>query len=174
MLRRLSNPSRVHKEIPIRRQLSWLRVFAVATCLCFCVIPLAPALVGVAAACEGGGEEEEHKEEEKEKEKGVGFAYSPSELKWKSKETGAKKLEIKVIPGSDPVKLIKQKTTDETDFETKDPNKCFGKTFTAPCSVEISRKTTTVTGLKFWEFEFEDEIGHHVFNQPKAVDLEGQ
>ena len=114
---------------------------------------------GVATACEGGGF--------------VGFAYSPAELKWKSKETGAKKLEIKVTPGSDPVRLVSQKTSDETDFETKDPSGCFGKSFLAPCSVEVRRKTTTVTGLKFWSFEYEDEADGLIFNEPKAVDLEG-
>jgi hypothetical protein len=104
----------------------------------------------------------------------VGFAFSPAELRWKSKETTAKKLEIKVLPGSDAVKLLTQKTNDATDFEVKDPNGCFGKTFTAPCSVEIKRKTTTVTGVKFWEFEYEDESRHLTFKEPFAVDLKGE
>jgi hypothetical protein len=95
-------------------------------------------------------------------------------LKWKSKETGAKKLEIKVVPGSDAVKLLKQKTNDETDFETKDPNSCLGKAFTKPCAVEISRKTTTYTSLRWYQFEYEDETIHHNFNELTAVSLEGQ
>lgn len=103
----------------------------------------------------------------------MGFAYSPSELKWGSKDTSSKKLEIKVVPGSDPVKLLSQKTTDETDFEAKDPNGCFGKTFVSPCSIEIRRKTTTFTGLKFWEFSYENEASKATVNIPKAVDLEG-
>lgn len=137
-------------------QLNILRISAscLAALLCAWLSP------SIAAACEGGGGF-------------VGFAYSPSELKWASKEATSKKLEIKVLPGSDPVKLLSQKTTDATDFEAKDPNGCFGKTFTAPCSVEIRRKTTTVTGLKFWEFSYEDEASHLTFNQTKAVDLEG-
>ncbi len=104
----------------------------------------------------------------------VGFAFSPSELKWASKEATSKKLEIKLLPGSDPVTLLSQKTTDETDFETKDPNGCFGKSLASPCSIEIRRKTTTVTGLKFWEFSYEDETSKVTFNEPKAVDLEGK
>jgi hypothetical protein len=134
------------------------RVLALCVSLSCGILPLAP---GIAAACEGGGGGF------------IGFAYSPSELKWASKEATAKKLEIKLLPGSDPIKLLTQKTTDPTDFETKDPNGCFGKSLTAPCSTEIKRKTTTVTGLKFWEFEFEDEADHHTFNEPKSVDLEG-
>jgi hypothetical protein len=104
----------------------------------------------------------------------VGFAFSPSALTWASKESTSKKLEIKLLPGSDPVKLLSQKTTDETDFETKDPNGCFGKSLVSPCSVEIRRKTTTVTGLKFWEFSYEDEASKVTFNEPNAVDLEGK
>ncbi len=104
----------------------------------------------------------------------VGFAFVPSELKWAAKETKAKKLEIKVVPGSDAVKLLTQSTNDPTDFEVKDPNKCFGKTFTAPCSIEVNRKTTTKTGLKFWEFTYEDESRHLKFTNPFAVDLKGE
>ena len=89
------------------------------------------------------------------------------------KNTTEKEIKIELVAGSDPVKLLTQKTTDATDFETKDPNGCFGKSLTSPCSTKIKRKTTTLTGLKFWEFEFEDEADHHTFNEAKAVDLEG-
>ncbi len=140
------------------------RVLAVCIGLCLLLITLAP---GIAAACEGAGEEG--------KEGFVGFGYSPGELKWTSKETTAKKAEIKVVPDSDPLNLIKPQTNDETDFETKDPNKCFsGKPFEAPCTFEIKRKTTALTSLKFWGFEWEDEIGHHKYILATAIDLEGQ
>jgi hypothetical protein len=99
------------------------------------------------------------------------WGFSPTELKWGSKEKTCKKLEIK--EAGDAVMLISQKTTDETDFEVKDPNKCFGKSFVAPCTIEVCRKTNTVTGLKFWEFEYEDETTKTKSNEPKAVDLEG-
>ena len=141
------------------RILASTRRIAVVVVSLLLSVQLAPS---IALACEGGGEEGI-----------VDFNYKPTELKWASKETTSKKLEIILISGSDPVKLLSQKTTDETDFEPKDPNKCFGKSFVSPCSVEIRRKTTTVTGLKFWEFEYEDETTHATINRPKAVDLEG-
>lgn len=101
------------------------------------------------------------------------WAFLPTGgLKWASKEKTCKEIEIKQVSG-DPAKLISQKTTDETDFEVKDPNKCFGNSFVKPCKIEVCRKTNTVTGLKFWEFEYEDEATKTKSNEPKAVDLEG-
>ncbi len=101
------------------------------------------------------------------------WAFSPpGGLKWASKEKTCKEIEIKQLAG-DPTKLISQKTTDETDFEVKDPNKCFGNSFVKPCKIQVCRKTNTVTGLKFWEFEYEDETTKTKSNEPKAVDLEG-
>ena len=103
----------------------------------------------------------------------VTWAFLPAGgLKWASKEMTSKEIEIKQASG-DPTKLLSQKTTDETDFEVKDPNGCFGKSFVAPCKIVVHRKTTTVTGLKFWEFSYEDEATKTTSNEPKAVDLEG-
>jgi hypothetical protein len=136
------------------------RILATSGCLCLFAMSIAPS---IAAACEGEG--------------GGGFvtfAFNPPELKWKTKETTAKKLEIKVVPGSDGVKLVKQKTNDETDFEPKDPNGCMGKTVLTPCIVEIKRKTTAKILLKWYQFEYEDETTHHNFNELTAVSLEAE
>jgi hypothetical protein len=54
---------------------------------------------------------------------------------------------------------LSQSTTDETDFEPSDPNGCIGKSLTT-CKIKVTRKTATVTGMKKYILEWEDEADH--------------
>jgi hypothetical protein len=84
---------------------------------------------------------------------GSGVVFKPSALVWFSGESQAQDLELSTTAN---FKLLKQFTTDETDFETLDPNSCIGKVLASPCKVQVKRKTATVTGLKRYKLEVED------------------
>ena len=110
------------------------------------------AMPGVAIACEGAGEEKNEGPGEL-----IEFGFRPGDITWLSKEKGSKNETIELLKGE--VKLLKQSTNDEKDFEATDPNGCMGKSLVlfTPCTVVIKRKTEAVTGVKRYVLEYEEE-----------------
>lgn len=119
-----------------------------------------PFSASVACACEGGGNEL------------VVLGWKPGDLTWLSGNKENMNETIGIIHGK--VKLLKQSTTDETDFEPTDPNSCMGKSLTSSCTVVIKRKTLTMTGVKRYVLEYEEESNGNKVEKDNVNLLEGR
>lgn len=130
-------------------------LLAACISLCLLVMPLVPS---IAAACEGGGSEP------------ILIRWDPGDLTWLGGHKENMNETILDLKGK--IKLLKQSTSDETDFEATDPNSCMGKTLTS-CTVVIKRKTTTATGIKHYQLEYEEESNGQKVTD-KSILLEGR